>query len=117
MGKPCPIKSVSGTGAKCLYVCIRWGILFQQNLIYSYFSIALDKNDEYRLMPGSLREQRDQWSTPNEVTINKYQHAEADTKWETFAGDILKYIFLNDDHRILIPISLKFVPKDPTDNN
>ena len=34
-----------------------------------------------------------------------------------FADDIFKRIFLNDKVRILIKISLKFVPKGPTDNN
>ena len=32
------------------------------------------------------------------------------------ADDIFKYIFLNENDRILIQISLKFVPKSPIDN-
>ena len=32
------------------------------------------------------------------------------------ADDIFKCIFLNENVRILIKISLKFVPKDPIDN-
>ena len=34
-----------------------------------------------------------------------------------FADDILKCIFMNEYFRILIPISLKIVPKGPIDNN
>ena len=33
-----------------------------------------------------------------------------------FAGDLFKYIFLNENVWILIKISLKFVPKDPINN-
>ena len=33
-----------------------------------------------------------------------------------FADDIFKCIFLNENVRISIKISLKFVPKDPIDN-
>ena len=32
------------------------------------------------------------------------------------ADDIFKWIFLNENSRIPIQISLKFVPKSPTDN-
>ena len=32
------------------------------------------------------------------------------------ANDIFKCIFMNEKLRILIPISLKFVPKGPIDN-
>ena len=35
----------------------------------------------------------------------------------TFSDDILKCIFMNEKLRILIQISLKFVPKGPIDNN
>ena len=34
-----------------------------------------------------------------------------------FPDDIFKCIFMNEDVRILIKISLKFVPKDPINNN
>ena len=34
-----------------------------------------------------------------------------------FADDTFKGIFLNENERISIKISLKFVPKDPIDNN
>ena len=34
-----------------------------------------------------------------------------------FADDILKCIFMNERFCILIQISLKFVPKDPINNN
>ena len=34
-----------------------------------------------------------------------------------FAHNILKLIFVNENLRILIQISLKFVPMYPTDNN
>ena len=34
-----------------------------------------------------------------------------------FADDIFKCIFMNDKFCILIPVSLKFVPKSPIDNN
>ena len=34
----------------------------------------------------------------------------------TFTDNILKRIFLNEDIRISIQFSLKFVPKDPIDN-
>ena len=34
-----------------------------------------------------------------------------------FADNIFKHMFLNDKFRILIKISLKFVPKGPIDNN
>ena len=33
-----------------------------------------------------------------------------------FADDIFRYIFVSEIILILIQISLKFVPKDPTDN-
>ena len=33
------------------------------------------------------------------------------------ADDIFKYIFLNENDRILIQFSLKFVPDAPIDNN
>ena len=36
---------------------------------------------------------------------------------KVLADDILKYIFLNENARISIKISLKFVPKGPIDNN
>ena len=32
------------------------------------------------------------------------------------AGDIFKWIFLTENDRIPIPISLKFVPRSPHDN-
>ena len=34
-----------------------------------------------------------------------------------FADDIFKCIFMNENVRISIQISLKFVPKGPIDNN
>ena len=34
----------------------------------------------------------------------------------TFADDIFKCIFLNENIRIAIQFSLKFVPEDPIDN-
>ena len=34
-----------------------------------------------------------------------------------FADDIFKRIFLNENDKIAIQISLKFVPKSPIDNN
>ena len=33
------------------------------------------------------------------------------------ADDIFKCIFVNENHRILVEISLKFVPRGPIDNN
>ena len=35
---------------------------------------------------------------------------------DTFADDIFKSIFLNENVRILVQISLKFVPRDSNDN-
>ena len=34
-----------------------------------------------------------------------------------FGDDISKFIFLNENCYILIPISMKYVPNGPTDNN
>ena len=44
------------------------------------------------------------------------QHIEAETKWLPIA-DLFEYIFLNETLRILIQISLKFLPKCSIDNN
>ena len=41
---------------------------------------------------------------------------EAETKWPPFTGDILNFIFLNENIWILIEMWLKLVPKGPIDN-
>ena len=45
-----------------------------------------------------------------------YQHIGTAKKWPPSAGDILKCSFINAKDTISIPISLKFVPKDPVNN-
>ena len=45
-----------------------------------------------------------------------FQHIEAETNGRHFADDIFKCIFLNENVRIQIKISLKFVPKGPINN-
>ena len=45
-----------------------------------------------------------------------YQHIEAETKWTHFADDTFKRIFINENVRISIDISLKFVPKGLINN-
>ena len=42
-------------------------------------------------------------------------HIEAETRWRHFPDDIFKCIFLNENVKISIKISLKFVPKGPID--
>ena len=44
------------------------------------------------------------------------EHIEAETKWRLFADNTSKHIFLNENVRISINISLKFVPKSPINN-
>ena len=43
-------------------------------------------------------------------------HLPLDKMAATLAGDNLKCIFLNENDKIPVPFSLKFVPKSPTDN-
>ena len=45
-----------------------------------------------------------------------YQHIEAQTNGRHFSGVISKCIFLNENARMSIIISLEFVPKIPIDN-
>ena len=45
------------------------------------------------------------------------QHIEAVTKWLSFADDIFKCSFFNENIRIAIKIWWYFVPKGPNDNN
>ena len=48
--------------------------------------------------------------------INFLTHLPLDKMVPTFTDDSLKRIFLNENIRILIQFSLKFVPKGPTNN-
>ena len=43
------------------------------------------------------------------------QHIEVETKWPPSLHDIFEHIFANENDRILIKISLNFVPRDPID--
>ena len=47
---------------------------------------------------------------------NPCYHIEVETNGRHFADDTFKRIFVNENVRILIEISLKFVPKDPMNN-
>ena len=49
----------------------------------------------------------------HEISLN---HLPLD-KMGAILADIFKYIFINEKLRILIPISLKFVPRGPIDND
>ena len=44
------------------------------------------------------------------------QHIGAETKWLPFCWQYFETIFLNENVRILIKVSLKFVPKGPFNN-
>ena len=48
---------------------------------------------------------------------NKLTRLPLDKMAAILADDIFKCIFLNENEKILIPISLKFVPDGPIDNN
>ena len=54
-----------------------------------------------------------QWINPEEYELT---HLPLDKMAATFADDIFKHIFLNENVKISILISLKFVPKGPIDN-
>ena len=50
------------------------------------------------------------------VVLVKFTHLPLDKMAAILADDILKWIFLNENGRILIQISLKFVPRSPVGN-
>ena len=50
------------------------------------------------------------------ISILFYQRIDAETKGRHFADDTFKHIFLNENIRISIKISPKFVPKGPINN-
>ena len=59
----------------------------------------------------------EEWNNSNYYHVLTHYHIEAETKWlPSFADDILKRIFLNENVWISIKISLKFAPKGPINN-
>ena len=51
-----------------------------------------------------------------EINTDGLTHLPLDKMDATFTDDILKHIFLNENIRISIQFSLRFVPKGPIDN-
>ena len=66
----------------------------------------------------SLKSSRDQWVNVFKISSVLFRHQWVNTlrqrqNGRRFADDTFKRIFLNENVRILIKISLKFVPKGP----
>ena len=59
----------------------------------------------------------DIWQFTIQAMSHPHKHIEAQTNGRHFADDTFKRIFLNENARISIKISLKFVPKGPINNN
>ena len=83
-------------------------------LPYVYVTLALHQTSDIWLFSVGLRAS---WYWKSRCPYVNYPPSPLDKMAAILADDNLKCIFLNENDRTLIQISLKFVPRSPIDNN